>query len=525
MAVDVSIDVLVIGGGLAGLRAAQAARSQGASVLLAAKRPVGEGGASARASGGFAAATRPDDSPEQHWDDTLTGGYGVNDHDLSRIILNRAPEHLESLNEIAGDFPRDEHDVLTGAPVPAHCVARSVQLPRPMSTLLRQLREYLSSIGVQFIEGRQAASWLWDANGEVAGAILSDMSGTIACQAGAVVLAAGGCGRLFPVTSNGPDMTGDGYGLALTAGCTLRDMEFIQYTPTAFAAPDSLRGSTIVGTLLTIDGVRLVNAEGERFMERYAPDGLEGANRAVLARAIYREVAEGRGTAAGGVYLDATKVTPKEFERHRPGFFATCCEHGVDPSLQPLETAPSVHTCLGGVSVGTDLQAAPYLFAAGEALGGTHGANRLSSNSLTEANVTGWLAGKAASASARARRPMAPRDYGGQVPLQSPGSALQDLTKVMGSAAGVERSGQAIGDGLTALARLEGRVPLPMLLTAQAILHSAMMRKESRGAHCRVDHPDTDDANWLGNVYVRQGEAGLEASFRPFQPSGSSRSK
>ncbi|MEM1200496.1 MAG: FAD-binding protein, partial [Pseudomonadota bacterium] len=319
--------------------------------------------------------------------------------------------------------------------------------------------------------------------------------------------------------SNGADATGDGYAAALRVGCALQDMEFVQYTPTAFAAPAGLKGHTIVGTLLTLPDVRLLNVKGERFMERYAPDLMEAAGRATLARAIYREVQEGRGTDEGAVYLDATAVSAEAFNRHRPGFYDMCRAHGVDPCKEPLQTAPSVHTCLGGIKAGSDLKAAENLFVAGEVMAGMHGANRLSSNSLTEANVTGWRAGESAAAWASAHEDAGEFTTSFQLP-GSGGTRIANLhcrlQQFMADAAGVERDAKSLRAGLDALTQIHldceaarhagvdtvtGWLGVRnMALVAEAILGSALERSESRGAHFRTDYPDP--SNELGQVNV-----------------------
>ncbi len=454
-------DVLIVGGGLAGARAARAAVETGAKTLLVTKAPMGVGGASARASGGFAAAVDSADGAEQHTADTVSGGYGVNNALQVAVITRNASEALIRLNAEIGGFA-GETSSLQGQPAPMHSVARSVQYPHGMADLMGRQRQALQSAGVEFLEDHRVVDLISHADGSVAGACLyTSATGELqTCRAGAVVLAAGGCGQLFPVTSNGPDATGDAYALALRAGCTLQDMEVIQYTPTAFAAPSTLRGHTIVGTLLAVDGVRLLNEAGERFMERYAPAQLEGADRATLARAIFREVSEGRGSAAGGVYLDATGLSSETFNHHRPGFYDLCAAHGIDPCNVALETAPAVHTCLGGVNVDGTFAAAPNLFVAGEALAGTHGANRLSSNSLTEANVSGWMAGEHAAACALSSghnlvselSPVTVLPSHGPVEMAYLRSRLQ---QVMAAAAGVERSAEGLTGGLADLANLQ----------------------------------------------------------------------
>ncbi len=525
-----STDVLIIGGGIAGARAAQAAVEAGASTLVVSKAPMGLGGASSRASGGFAAAVGTNDSAASHAADMMSGGYQLNAPSMVKLITEHAAGALQRLDaEVDKRFSAGRG--LEGRPAPMHSVARSVQYPGGMAHLMGLLRDKLVGQGVERLENHRAVDLLSTDAGRCAGVrVFDNASGEfLECHAAAIVIATGGCGQLFPVTSNGADATGDGYGLALRAGFTLQDMEFIQYTPTAFAAPNALRGHTIVGTLLTIEGVQLINAAGERFMVRYAPEQLECADRATLARAIFREVSEGRGTASGGVYLDATSVSKDAFNRHRPGFYDLCMANGIDPCRTALETAPAVHTCLGGVRVDAALSSAPNVFCAGEVMAGGHGANRLSSNSLTEANVTGWLAGRRAGEVARETTELAVDDAAperfkpstGRVDVVGLRSQLQD---VMGKAAGVERSATHLAKGLDMLADLksEHAASFPhstedvgqwldlrnMLIVAQSILGSALERQESRGAHVRCDYPELSDERWRGNIsaVLRAGE-------------------
>lgn len=498
---------------------------------------MGQGGASSRASGGFAAALGPGDDPARHAADTLAGGYGLNTAAQLDTFTKRAPDALRRLNAEIGGFA-DAAGALQGNPAPMHSAARSVQYPHGMAHMMRTLHDGLARVGAQFCDTHRVLDLRFSASGNVAGVWLYDaLSGDVcSCEVGAVVLATGGCGQLFPVTSNGPDATGDGYAIALRAGCTLQDMEFIQFTPTAFAAPQALRGHTIVGTLLTVDGVRLLNTEGERFMERYDPARLEGADRATLARAIYREVREGKGTEAGAVYLDATTLSPEAFNRHRPGFYDLCRDHGLDPATEPLQTAPAVHTCLGGVRADHNLCAAPNLFVAGEALAGTHGANRLSSNSLSEANVTGWLAGEQAAACVKtgvnddgvlnSDAMVLPR--AGPQQMSELHRAVQDI---MGRAAGVERTAEGIRAGLSELsdiARAHRRAAAKgvddvglwldlrnMLPVAQAILGAALKRRESRGAHYRADYPEEGGEAWRVNVLSALKGSELEHYLEP----------
>jgi len=529
----VRTDVLVIGAGIAGLRAAATAREAGVQVTLVCKGSIGRSGNSFRASGGFAAAVGQHDSVQQHQLDFMQGGYNVNHPDLYRLVADNAPTLLQRLSKQVSGFESNRHG-LVGRLVPAHSHARSVQYQDGMAELLRQLCAQLSVMQVEAWSNLQAIELARNDHGEICGAYFFDRcrSGVLLCLAGAVVMASGGCGRLFPVTSNCPEATGDGYALALAANCQLRDMEFIQFTPTAFAAPAGVRGQTIVGSLLTLPGIRLLNANGDRFMQHYDSARLEQADRATLARAIAMETASGRGTDAGGVYLDLTSVDAVELDRHRPGFFKFCLDAGVDPRNTMLETAPSAHTCLGGIDVDVQLQATKGLYVCGEALGGTHGANRLSSNSLTEALVTGVFAGSHAAASCVQRSvagspAILQQPHDGGIDLAGTRAALINL---MGQSAGVERSGETIEAALSTLSNLSAEIAAAgdygvtdkahwyelrnMTMVARAILISALTRQESRGAHYRTDFSQRDDQNWLGNVVVKGG-ADMTVKFEP----------
>jgi len=524
-------DVVVLGGGLAGCRAALDARSHGAAVTLVTPAAPGQTGNSSRASGGFATALPPNDDWHTHFDNFLSGGYGINDPILVQIVTQNAATALQSLAGLADGFL-----MLDGGfelkQVPAHNRPRSAQYGLGMDRLMTRLGEKLSLSGVNIATGCTPVDLLQDESGKVCGVVTFTAGGRrIDIHSKSVVLATGGCGDLFPISSNAPGVAGEGYAMALRAGCSLRDMEFIQFTPTAFAAPRAVRGQTIVGSLLSLPGVKLLNNRDKRFMRGYDPDNMERADRATLARAIQREILAGRGSDSGGVYLDISAVPSSEINKHRPGFLEWLQSHGIDPANQPLETAPSAHTCLGGVAVDESLSARPGLYVAGEALGGTHGANRLSSNSLTEANVTGCIAGKNAAIYARTLadgpRPMRHIDANFIAPAE-----LEDLTgklkQIMGNAAGVEREAKSIDQGIDLLAELiqkfdiENRgvadpaasVAANRILTCQAILAAARLRAESRGCHYRSDFPESSSQDWLGNIHVSLENGRLHASYR-----------
>lgn len=523
-----SADILVVGAGLAGLRAALEVCQSGYSVALVAKGDSLTGSNSSIASGGFATAIPEIDSPDQHRRDMLEGGYKVNDQNLVRLICDEAFNCLSELDLIVGGFPQSGGQFV-GDPVPAHSYPRSIRYPAGMSNLINKLGEKLAEYPSAILKNYRVIDLIKSETGGIVGAFLysEEKNRIVEVHARSTILATGGCGYLFPVTSNSTEITGDGSAIALRAGCRLRDMEFIQFTPTAFAAPPAIRGRTISGSLLAVEGVELLNKSGERFMTRYAPETLERSNRAVVSRAIFREIREGRGTEAGGVYMDLTRVPVDHINSLRPGLADFCFENGIDVRVQPLETAPAVHTSLGGISVDSQLSAARNLFVAGEAIGGTHGANRLSSNSLTEANVTGKFAARAALENLRTQSNLLPTERqvaeksADCLPNRGEGNTLgliEEIRELMGHAAGIERDEETLRTGLNKLTDLELRHQSyhhsgtdslgrwldirNMLLTGRAILESAMERKESRGAHYRTDYPNTDDENWMVNIYA-----------------------
>ncbi len=362
-------------------------------------------------------------------------------------------------------------------------------------------------------------------------------------RCGAVVLATGGCGRVFEVTSNSWESTGDGYGMAFRAGATLRDMEMIQFHPTGMVHPEGVKGK-LVTEAVRGEGGRLFNSEGERFMERYAPDWMELAPRDVVSTAIYREIAEGRGTVNGGVYLDATHLPAEEVERELPAMVSQFRDFaGIDITEESMEVAPTAHYMMGGVGVDpetceTDVKG---LFAAGEAASGVHGANRLGTNSLADIVVFGRRAGEAATRHAEQEgKREAPREKiraridAATAPLSDgrsgdPYGVRAELQSVMWRHVGIERSGDGLEGALREVSRLaeeagalgvrggsfynpewvEAANLRNMVQVCEMAIRSALLRRESRGAHRRRDHPESDE-EWRANVYCRAEKDGME---------------
>lgn len=480
------VDLLILGAGVAGVYAAKAAEERGAKVLLLSKDPL-PSGSTPWAQGGVAFPLDETDL-EAHLQDTLRAGRGLVEERAARSILQEAPRHLEKLLSLG--LPFHPEPTREGG----HSRARVRHLGGDRSGLLL-LKGLLSRLRAQVLEGYMAVSLLVG-EGRVAGALVLGQPGganLVEVRAGAVLLATGGFSRLFPLTTNPPSSTGDGMALAYRAGATLRDLEFIQFHPTAL--PDG----SLVSEACRGEGALLLNAHGERFMPRYDPLA-ELAPRDVVAKAVHWERER-----TGAVYLDLRPIP--HLERRFPTVVAAARALGFDPLKEPLPVAPAAHYAMGGVK--TDLKGftgIPGLYAAGEvASTGFHGANRLASNSLLEGLVMGERAALAALEDLA--HPKAPEPLPAY--LLDP-SHLLSLRSRVGQAAGVVRRGKDLAQALAWVADLPLKEAVPdasqrgtahlrqaleagnLALLARILLEMALAREESRGAHFREDFPQEE---------------------------------
>jgi fumarate reductase (CoM/CoB) subunit A len=536
---EIETDVLVVGGGLAALRAALAARMAGARVLVAVKRKLGRSGSSANTSGGFAVAwSELDefDNPELHYVDTIVGGGWVNDRAQVRAMVDEAPARLRELWQIGAEFrKRDGRYHLS--PSGDHRRPR-VLVPINMrgTDMTIPLRAAVLDAGAEVLENCAVVDLLRDDERIVGAVGLSrDEVRSWIIRAGATVLAAGGAGRMFTVTSNPVDVRGGGYALALRAGARLRDMEFIQFYPWRLIRPFKntrvpIQPSTFVA------GGRLYNSRGERFMEAYDAVKKEAATRDVSARGIFDQIRNGLAV-DGGVVLDVSHIPDEQFRIDNTKVVDALDPKGIDYRTIPLIVAPEAHFFMGGVLIDdhgrSDL---PGLYAAGENAGGMHGGNRLNSNAVPETQVFGYRAGIAAArwaASARSARidgsiiEFWRRRLGGiewASAEVSPGFAAlverqqQAMSVGLGivrTAAGLERALAEIEGIRTALAGLRVRTVGDLVTAAEiedmcavgaAVAESALLREESRAAHYRDDFPTMDQA-WTRTITV--GPAGI----------------
>jgi succinate dehydrogenase/fumarate reductase flavoprotein subunit len=533
-------DVLVIGGGLAALRAALTARRCGANVLVAVKRRLGQSGSSANTSGGYAAAAtdlNPDDDPQQHFADTVVGGGWVNDRRMARALAEEAPARLRELWEIGAQFQRHDGRYYM-SPSGDHRHAR-VLVPVHMrgTDMTLPLRAAVAAAGAELLENTVIAELLLD-DGRVIGAvgIRRDRAEGCVIRAAATVLAAGGAGRMFPVTSNPVDVTGGGYALALRAGAPLRDMEFIQFYPWRCIRP--FRGSRVpIQPSTFVSGAKLYNSRGERFMEAYDPVRTEATTRDVAARGIFDQIRFGLSV-DGGVLLDISGVADEQFRLENGKVIERLEPRGIHYRDIPLIIAPEAHFMMGGV-VTDEWAAAPLtgLYACGENAGGTHGGNRLNSNAVPETQVFGHRAGRSAAEAARSasrngrlderqakrwaeRLSRVRSDTADASPEMD--AILAHLQHAMELGLGIVRTAdqlkmasaeadairerveslpqESIGD-LVAAMELED-----MCDVAQACAASALLRTESRAAHYRDDCPNADP-EWVRTVVYEGGEA------------------
>jgi succinate dehydrogenase / fumarate reductase flavoprotein subunit len=546
--------VLVIGTGAAGLRAAIELAERGVQVLCVGKRRRDDAH-TVLASGGINAALGtmdPEDTWEQHAADTLREGYWLSDPASVEILCREAPRAIEDLVRWGARLAREDDGRLTQRFFGAHRYRRTCFAGDYTGReIQRVLVERATAVGVEMRDDVYLTRLLVH-DGRVFGAYGFDVDdgSRRLIVADAVVLAAGGHTRIWRRSSSRRDEnTGDAMRLAAEAGCRLRDMELVQFHPTGMVHPEESAG-TLVTEAVRGEGGILRNALGERFMERYDPERLELSTRDRVALANYTEIAEGRGTEHGGVLLDISHLDREVILERLPRMYRQFVDLAMlDITTTPMEVAPTAHYSMGGVRVDPEMHATDVagLFAVGECAAGVHGANRLGGNSLAECLVFGRIVAREAvrwseGLEVQIRDRAAIDDARDEVdellarrgdefarPLQR---ALRDL---MSERCGVVRSEDGLREGLERLqevgertAALEVRPDIAgyadlahafdlhgSLLAARATLECALERRETRGAHNRVDFPDQDSALRVNLVWTPSGEIAHEPIAAP----------
>ncbi len=575
----IECDVLVVGAGGAGLRAAIAASEYGAKVALVSKSLLGKAH-TVMAEGGVAAALGNVDERDNwkiHFRDTIRGSKNLANWEMAKINAEKAPDRVRELERWGAVFDRTEEGKISQRNFGGHRYPRLAHVgDRTGLEIIRTLQDHAVHMENIEVFMECTVSDILKSDNRTVGALAYYRSSgkLVVFEAGSVILATGGIGKAYRVTSNSWEYTGDGHALAYLAGADLIDMEFVQFHPTGMVWPPSVKG-TLVTEGVRGDGGILVNSEGERFMFNYIPDvfaaetakseeeanswlkGEEGAmrppellTRDVVARAIMTEVKEGRGSPHGGAFLDiASRQSPDYIRRKLPSMYHQFKELAtLDITKEPMEVGPTTHYMMGGIKVEANTAAStvPGLYAAGEAAAGMHGANRLGGNSLSDLLVFGKIAGQCAANFAQENSKVSP--HGEEIEKsientlepfedgdENPYQIHQELQEIMESHAGIVRTGEELEKGILKLEKLEKRLPKMhakgekkynpgwhlcldlhnMIITSLALSRAALERTESRGAHTRLDYPDYDDELGKVNMIVRPGPGGMSVIRSP----------
>jgi len=546
-------DVLVIGAGGAGLRAAIEALAQGASVGVVCKSLLGKAH-TVMAEGGIAAAMANVDATDDwraHFRDTMRGGKFLNNWRMAQLHAQESPDRVRELEQWGALFDRTQDGRILQRAFGGHTFKRLCHVgDRTGLEMIRTLQDRGVQMGFDVYMECTVARLLKD-GGSVGGALAywREQGRFVLFKAKAIVLATGGIGKTYRVTSNSWEYTGDGMAAAYEAGAELMDMEFVQFHPTGMVWPPGVQGILVTEAVRGEGGV-LRNRLGERFMEKYDPKKMELSTRDVVARAIYTEVREGRGTEHGGAFLDISQKPAEYVKRKLPSMYHQFKELAdVDITKQPMEVGPTCHYMMGGIRVEAETaqSSLPGLFAAGEAAAGLHGSNRLGGNSLSDLLVFGRRAGLAAAQyakSARApslttadveaaqREPLSPfeRHEG-----ENPYTLHRDLQVVMQNLVGIFRTREDLEKALGELEKMKERwkaisvegsrlfnpgwhlaLELKSMLTvSEAVTRAALMREESRGAHSRIDFPNTEAAWGKKNIMVRREGSAMALREEP----------
>ena len=536
-------DVLIIGAGLAGMRAAVATPPSLNVGVISKVHPVRSH--SVAAEGGINAAVSPNDSWEAHMYDTVKGSDWLGDQDAIEILCQEAPQDIQTLDQMGALFSRDADGNIAqrnfgGLGFPRTCYVAD----RTGHALVHLLYEQLIKRDATVYEEWYVTS-LIVTEGVCCGAtVLNIRTGEVtAIGAKAVILATGGCGRVYKISTNGLINTGDGMALAYRAGVPLQDMEFVQFHPTTLKETGILITEGARG-----EGGYLFNAHGERFMQKYAPKMMELASRDVVSRAAYQEIMEGRGV-EGCVMLDLRHLGKSKILEKLPQIWELAQSYaGVDLVEAPVPITPGVHYMMGGIKVNTDGETAlPGLYAVGECASvSVHGANRLGGNALMETITYGRRTGTHAATFSQKTK---------QIPLpvfkeeeerlkairleesgEKIGAVWGDIGSIMADHFGIVRNRDRMEEGIEKLRSVRPRLRNLALMDhglvfnlemiealqlhsvmdlADIIAASALQREESRGAHYRSDFPLRDDVNWLKHTLAYQTQEGPRLEHRP----------
>lgn len=555
----IACDILIIGAGGAGLRAAIAAHDANAKVIVVSKTLLGKSH-TVMAEGGINAAlgnVHPQDNWMVHFKDTMIEGQMLSNYRMVEILTQEAPERVRELEYWGAVFDRTKEGKIMQRAFGAHTYHRTCHIEDRIGLeIMQTLKDQIVHRNINILEEIFITNLLVK-NNHVLGTMGVELrtGKFVFLKAKAVIMTTGGCGRVFKISSNSWEAIGDGVAVAYRAGAKIMDMEMIQFHPTGMVWPENTRG-TLVTESVRGEGGWLLNNKNERFMEKYEPKRMELGSRDVVARAIYNEIEEGRGTEHGGVYLDITHMG-KEFIEHKlPRMIAQFKEFAeIDIKKEKMEVAPTAHYMMGGIKVDTEnsMSSVNGLFAAGECVSGVHGANRLGGNSLADILVFGKRAGEFAALYAEniefkesSKKDVVREFERITIPFKNktdikPQALKKKIQYIMWEHVGIVRNEDRLSKALKEIEKIKSlskKVSVSgglkynhewidamdvqnMDLICEMIIRSALYRKESRGAHYRSDFTKKDDTNWLVNIICKniRGTMSLSKSKVPETPS------
>ena len=541
-------DILIIGmGGAAQLAALNAFDANpDLNILIVTKALRGKGGCSRMVQGGFNVVLNPGDSHEKHFRDTLKGGHFINNQELAKTLVEQATPTIKEMETLYGCFfDRNPDGTVHQKAFAGQSYDRTVHKGDLTGIeIISRTTEQILKRQIPVLEEHRALDLLIDETGkQVTGALVMDLKkgSFIAVEASATIVATGGGPTHYRFCAPGPEKRVDGLAMLYRAGAWMMDLEMVQFHPTGLIIPDSVVAGSLLEEGLRGAGAHLVNADGERYMLRYDPEAKERATRDVVSRSSYLEMMEGRAFDHGGVHIVASHLGAEFVEKNFPGMCQRCRIFGYDLARKPVPVSPTAHYMMGGATIDihgrTSLE---RLFCAGEDSGGVHGANRLGGNGIADSCVYGRLVGKAVAEYLRTEKAKTPETASGQIEAliahytepfnrtngDGPFELRDRLQELNWNQVGVVRNETDLLDGIDEFRAMQTEASmisirgaraynmswneyislLNMLEVSQIVAHSALQRKESRGAHYRSDFPEKNDDYGLFNTFLRRGD-------------------
>ncbi|MFX1564144.1 MAG: FAD-binding protein [Promethearchaeota archaeon] len=543
----IDTDILIVGAGGAGCRAAISASNSNQEITVITKDIAGKAH-TVMAEGGINASLGnldPDDNWEIHARDTCNAGAFLNDQRLVEILAKESSNRVFDLENFGAVFSRTPDGLIMQRPFGHQTYRRTCYAgDRTGHEILSTLSKELRRRDIRIADEVHATSLLLNGKRVVGVAAVNIRTGRFCVyKAKATIMAAGGAGRVYAVTTNAQADVGSGYAMAFKAGVELVDMEQFQFHPTGTAFPPAARGRLVTEGVRGEGGI-LLNKQGERFMEKYNPRLMELAGRDEVARSIATEILEGRGTENEAVYLDVSFLPARIIEERLPTMLEDFLDIGIDIRNEPMEVTPTAHHVMGGIKINIDCSTnVTGLYAAGEVAGGVHGGNRLGGNALAAGQVFGKTAGESAAVfAAKAKSPKINRadveaEYTHIIaPLErdkglSPAKELKKLQRMMWDNAGIFRNQQNLNAALVFLKEEQKQINsklavqnkdsryntewiralelYDMLIVSEMIVRSALFREESRGAHYRTDFPSPNHDEWFYNIVLKQQDSNM----------------